>query len=387
MKAPDFAALFGALPTVLARAPGRVNLIGEHTDYSGGLVLPTAIPRHTEVQLRICEGSEVLAWSAQQSAQAPAACYRLGEEKPGRDWLDYVQGVTWALRAAAPKLRGFQLRIDSDVPVGAGLSSSAALEVAVLRGLRDAFDLALDDAQIAALAHRAETEFAGAPVGIMDPMASSLADAQSALFLDTRTRLWQKIPLPPEWAVLVIHSGITHRHASGEYRTRRAEVDAAAHAVGVGQLRELEACDLGVLERLPEPLGRRARHVVLENQRVLAAVAALRAREAERFGALLYESHASLRDLFEVSLAELDLLVGLAREEEAVFGARLTGGGFGGSVVIVARAEQGHAAGVRIAERYAQCSGRSPLLVAPCAGPSPASAGRRVVPALREPPA
>jgi galactokinase len=361
---PSFVELFGAAPAVRARAPGRVNLIGEHTDYNGGFVLPMAIPQETRVELSPREDRTVRAFSADLPARG-VETYALGAEARGGGWLDYVQGVTDVLRRDGHALRGFDLRIASAVPVGSGLSSSAALEVGLLRALRTAFGLALDDVRLALAGQRAEAEFVGAPVGVMDQMASSLADARSALFLDTRSLAHERLPLPDSVEVVVISSGVSHSHAGGDYRVRRAECERAAGLLGVPQLRDLPADDLSRAAALPEPLGRRVRHVVEENARVLAAVAALRAGDAARLGVLFDASHASQRDLYEVSVPEIDLLVELARAEEAVLGARLTGGGFGGSIVALARA--GAASGVarRVADAYARRAGRSPAVLVP----------------------
>jgi galactokinase len=341
----SFSALFGQAAAVRAAAPGRVNLIGEHTDYQGGFVLPAAIPQRTTVDLRPRADEVVRIWSAEDPTRAPGrppspeevATYRLGEERPVHGWLDYVQGVTWAARAAGHPIRGFDARLSSQVPLGSGLSSSAALQVGLLRALREAFELPLDDVQLALVAHRAETEFVGAPVGVMDQMASSLADTTSALFLDTRSLAWEKVPLSGSLRLLVIDSGIAHSHATGGYRARRAVAEAAAAELGVALLRDVDPADLPRVEALPEPLGRRARHIVTENARVLAAVAAMRAGDDGRLGALLDESHASLRDDYQVTVPQLDLLVEIARETPTVIGARMTGGGFGGAIVALAR--------------------------------------------------
>ncbi len=360
----SFADLFGGEPRVRADAPGRVNLIGEHTDYNGGFVLPLAIPQRTRVELAPRAEPRVRAWSADVK-EAEIEEYRLGEEKPGRDWLDYVQGVTQVLRKEGYALGGFDLRIESDVPLGSGLSSSAALEVSLLRALRQAFGLDLDDVRLALAGQKAENDFVGAPVGVMDPMAASLADEKTALFLDTRSLRYEKVPLPVEAELLVIDSGVSHRHSTSGYRTRRQECERAAELLGVPQLRDLEIEDLGRLSSLPEPLDRRARHVVTENARVHAAVAALRDRDLPRLGQLLYASHASLRDDFAVSTPEIDRLVELAREEPDLFGARITGGGFGGSIVAVARQGTGRQAGERIAARYGENGKRGGTVLVP----------------------
>jgi galactokinase len=360
----SFSDLFGREPQVRADAPGRVNLIGEHTDYSGGFVLPLAIPQRTRVELAPRAEPLVRAWSA--NVQEPAIEeYRLGGEEPGHGWLDYVQGITEVLRKEGHTLQGFDLRIESDVPLGGGLSSSAALEVSLLRALREAFGLDLDDVRIALAGQKAENDFVGAPVGVMDQMASSLADEKTALFLDTRSLQYEKIPLPAEAELVVIDSGISHSHSAGEYRTRRRECERAAEILGVPQLRDLNTQDLWRLPALPEPLDRRARHVITENARVRSAVSALRDRDLPRLGKLLYASHDSLRDDFEVSIPEIDRLVELASEEPEIYGARITGGGFGGSIVALARKGTGRKAGERIAARYGEDGKRKGTVLVP----------------------
>ena len=333
----DFAHLFGRAPELAADAPGRVNLIGEHTDYNGGFVLPVAIPQRTRVELARREDQTVRAWSAQASGdKVEPETFELGRETPGRGWLDYVQGVTRELAKAGFEIGGCDLRIDSRVPLGSGLSSSAALEVAVLRALRQAFSLQLDDVRLALLGQKAENDFVGAPVGVMDQMAASLADPETALFLDTRNLRCERVPLPAAAELAVIDSGIAHRHTGGGYRERRRECEEAAERLGVGQLRELYATDLPRIAELPAPLNRRARHVVTENGRVLAAVQALRRGDLPLLGKLLDAGHRSLAEDFEVSLPEIDLLAKFARQQEGVYGARLTGGGFGGAIVVLA---------------------------------------------------
>jgi galactokinase len=336
---PEFAVVFGREPVVTTSAHGRVNVIGEHTDYNGGYVLPTAIPQHAVVELapradeRVRVVSDVGSDAAAPRAGAPAIReYRLGAETPVHDWLDYVQGCTHALRGAGHALGGFDTAIASTVPIGAGVSSSAALEVSLLRALRRAFGLVLDDVALALVGHRAEHDFVGARVGVMDQMAASLADQTTALFLDTRSLAYERVPIPDAAELLVIDSGVAHAHASGGYNTRRAECERACALLGVTQLRDLALDDLPRVMRLPEPLGRRARHVVTENARVLAAVEALRHADLPALGALLDASHASLRDDYEVSCEELDVATATARSHGAL-GARMTGGGFGGCAI------------------------------------------------------
>jgi galactokinase len=347
-----FQALFGRAPTVTAVAPGRVNLIGEHTDYNGGFVLPIAIAQRTTVQLAPRTDRQAQVWSAHAPADG-VRTYTIGRERRGSDWLDYVQGVTYALTSGGHPVGGFEAHIESTVRAGSGLSSSAALEIALLRALDEAFALGLDAVAMARAGQRAENDFVGAPVGIMDQMACALADQAHALFLDTRTLAWQRVALPAHVEVAVIDSGVKHHHVSGGYRRRRAECEEAAARLGVRALRDVGLDELPRLRGLPPPLDRRARHVVTENARVLDAVAALRAGDAVRVGALFAASHASMRDDFEISIDEIDLIVRLAGREPDVYGARLTGGGFGGAVVVLARRSTAAACVERIARSYA----------------------------------
>jgi galactokinase len=238
--------------------------------------------------------------------------------------------------------------------VGSGLSSSAALEVSMLRALRSAFGLHIDDVTIAKLGRAAETDFVGAPVGIMDQMASSLADASNALFLDTRSLEYERVPLPPTVEIAVIDSGIAHDHAAGDYRTRRAECDRAAALLGLRELRDFDEAARTV--DLPPPLDRRTRHVLGENARVLEAVDCMHRGDDVRLGELLDASHASLRDDFEVSTPDVDRLVSIAQAHEDVLGARMTGGGFGGAIVALVRKGRGRRAADDIVRAYGQGS-------------------------------
>jgi galactokinase len=340
-----FADLYGRSPSAHGEAPGRVNLIGEHTDYNGGFVLPAAIPRRTTVDLAPREDRLVRVWSAQFPDADPVE-YRLGEERRRGDWVDYVQGLTWVLASDGLRV-GFDARLASTVPLGSGLSSSAALEIALGRALRAALDLRLDDVTLAVRGRRVETDFVGAPIGIMDQMACSLADTTSALFLDTRSLMYSRVPLPPASALIVIDSGVTHSHAGGEYTVRRAECGRAAALLDVTELRDVAVDDLDRVNALPEPFNRRARHVVTENARVLDTVRALEACDLSAAGRLFLESHTSMRDDFQISIPQIDALVEIARKVDGVYGVRLTGGGFGGSVVALAdRAKAAEAARV-----------------------------------------
>jgi galactokinase len=348
---------------VRAHAPGRVNLIGEHTDYHDGFVLPCAVPQRTEAALQVRDDLTVRAWSAQMGAEP--ITYDLGGETRGAGWADYIQGLTWVLRELGHHFSGFDLHLRSDVPVGSGLSSSAALEVSTLRALREAFQLSLDDVALARAGQRAEVEFVGAPVGIMDQMASSLASQREALFLDTRTLHFERIPLPAALELVVINSGITHQHAGGDYVTRRRESEEAARLLGVMRLRDAGPDALERLAALPPVLARRARHVITENGRVHAARAALLSGDLPVLGRLFSESHASMRDDYEISVVEIDILVRLAEARPEVFGARLTGGGFGGSIVVAAAAGSGASVAADVIADYSRQTGRTSTILLP----------------------
>jgi galactokinase len=346
-----------------AEAHGRVNIIGEHTDYHEGFVLPTIIPQVTRVKLTVRRDQRVCATSAKVTS-VPAV-YEAGAERPGRGWLDYVQGVTAMLARAGHRVPGFDLHIESDIPVGAGLSSSAALTVSLLRGLRTLLKIAFDDVTLAKIARSAETDFVGAPVGIMDQMACSLGRDGEALFLDTRTLATESVALPASFELSVIDSGIEHRHAGGSYVTRRHESFEAAARLGVRFLRDFGLSDLHCLAGLPPLLARRARHVVTENERVRAAVVALRAGDAERLGDLINESHRSLSNDYEVSTPDVDLLVSIAQQHQAVYGARMTGGGFGGAIVFLAQPGARRDAAADICRIYAKRSRREAVVLIP----------------------
>ena len=365
ITAGHFRSLFGAEPLAVSTACGRVNLIGEHTDYSGGFVLPTLIPQATTAALAPTSGRRVRVWSRELSGGPTLREFRLGSEESGEGWLDYVQGVTVALRQAGFEIGGFDLALASDVPLGSGLSSSAALEVSLLRALRRLYALDFDDVRLAKIGRAAETDFVGAPIGIMDQMASSLAGHHEALFIDTRTLDTIHVPLPPGTELVVINSGVAHHHAHGDYRTRRAECERASALLGVAELRDVTAGDADRIAALPAPLDRRVRHVVTENQRVLDAVEAMRAGDAAALGALFSASHASERDDYECSVPEVDLLVAIAEREPDVYGARLTGGGFGGSIVALVREGRGAAVAAGVAAAYASESGQQPSILVP----------------------
>jgi galactokinase len=313
---------------VLADAPGRVNLLGEHTDYNDGFVLPVAIAQRTRVALRPNGGRE-FTLRAQSLNQSVRFSF---DAPPGEHFASYVYGCLALLRADGVDVPGLDIVVDSEVPMGVGLSSSAALEVATLRALRQLLRLEMDDVKVAQLAQRAEVEYAGVRCGIMDQMASSLAATDRALLLDTRTLERRDVPLPPDSAVLVLDSGVARTLAASGYNERRTQCEEAAAKLGVASLRDVQR--QSELEGLPDVLKRRARHVFTENARVLHAA---RAPLAPDFGQLMNASHASLRDDYEVSIPPLDALVQLLQDHPGVHGARLTGAGFGGACVALCR--------------------------------------------------
>ncbi len=360
-----FHKLYGSMPACMTEAPGRVNLIGEHTDYNGGFVLPTLIPQKTLVHLSPRTDRKVHLATMDRDGSIRRFHYYLGEETAQDGWGDYVQGLTWLWAREGQPIQGFDALISSHVPMGAGLSSSAALLVAFSRALRQAFSLDLDDVQIALLCQRVENEFVGARVGIMDQMAISLGDHNHALFLDTRDLSSRRIPLPwDKMDLFVINSGVRHRlMEGGGYNSRRSECEEATHLLNVKQLRDIEAPHR--LTGLPDLYQKRARHVVTENQRVLDAVQALESGDMKRLGQLMRESHASMRDDYEVSVPEVDILVEEALREPQVYGARLTGGGFGGSIVGICEPKQALAVASGIVERASQRFDETPTILVP----------------------
>jgi galactokinase len=347
---------FGAAPEARAEAPGRVNLIGEHTDYHQGFVLPIVLSQRTAVHARRTHDGHVRVLSTTMGPSVRQ--YEIGTERPTGDWIDYVQGVTWVLGRWGYRAPGVDLLIESTLPVGAGVSSSAALLISLLRALRTAFAWPYEDGTAARFAHEAETRFVGAAVGFMDQMACSLGRPGMALFLDTRSLEIEYVPIPDTVEFAVIDSGITHRNIGGAYAERRRESFEAAAALGVRYLRDVGVGDLERIDRLPPLLRRRARHVVTENARVLAAVDALKTGDAARLGELFSASHASMRDDYQTSIPDIDTLVALAEADADVFGARMTGGGFGGAIVVATQPGAAAKVAARALEAY-RVGGRS----------------------------
>jgi len=342
------------MSALVASAPGRVNLIGEHTDYNGGLCLPVALPQRTTISLVPRTDRVLRLTSVQQEVDWEGSV----EDRPD-GWAAYVAGVVAVLRETGYDVPGFDASIDSDVPVGAGLSSSAALECAVATAVAELLELDLSDRaerrRLATSCIRAETEYVGAPTGGMDQTIAMLAQPGHALLLDFADSSAIPVELPLETAglvLLVIDTRVRHTLTDGSYGDRRGECAAAAEALGRASLRDVS---LEAVEDLPDPvLRKRARHVVTENLRVLSSVGAIGDRDWEALAAVLAASHASMRDDFEISCTELDLAVETAAASGAL-GARMTGGGFGGSAV--ALVPQDAVEGVRSAVTDAFSSG------------------------------
>ena len=338
---------FGGHAPRLAEAPGRVNLIGEHTDYNDGFVLPMGIERHAAVAFRPRNDARLRAASVafdetrevDLGALAPAG---------GNTWFDYVGGVAWALRESGRAVRGADLAVAGDVPIGAGLSSSAALEVAVARALCAASDLPWDAVEMARLCQRAENVYVGMNCGVMDQFAASASSAGHALLLDCRSLKTEAVLLPAGAAVVVMDTGVRRSLARSAYNDRRRSCEEVVAALRLASpdVRALRDVTPVLLEsersRIDPVAFKRAAHVVVENFRPVQMAAALRAGDLATAGRLMNESHASLRDLYEVSCAELDAMVEIAREQAGCLGARMTGAGFGGCAVALvesARAE------------------------------------------------
>ena len=364
----SFAAAFDARPQAVVRAPGRVNLIGEHTDYNDGFVLPCAINYETLVAGRLRDDQRVRVVAADYGNAIDE--FRLDAPiTPRTDlpWADYVRGVVKMLLEHGLPLRGADLAIAGDVPQGAGLSSSASLEVAVgqafktLQGLAD-----LSPTDLALLAQRAENEFVGCQCGVMDQLVAACGQAGHAVLIDCRSLQVRAVKLPADAAVMVVHSRVSRGLVDSEYNSRCAQCEAVSRFFGVKALRDLSLDTLVAQSNELDPLLRRARHVVTENQRTLAAADALASGDLRRMGVLMAQSHASMRDDFEITVPAIDQLVSIAQRaigDEG--GARMTGGGFGGCIVaLLPRARVGVVRDA-IATQYRAPSGE-PAIVYVC---------------------
>jgi len=368
LLAARFREMFGTNPRIF-RAPGRVNLIGEHTDYNDGFVMPAAIGFYTWVAAGKREDRVLEAYSDHFDEKITLPLDGL-EGAPRKHWSDFIRGIAATLHRAGYKLSGANLVVHGEVPLGAGLSSSASLEVATALALTDVSAVALPREELAKLCQAAEHEYVGTRCGIMDQFTATFGAAGNALMLDCRSLEYQLLPLPSDLRLVVCNSMVKHEHASGEYNRRRADCETgvkllAQYLPGIRALRDVEVADLAKYgELLPETIFRRCRHVITENRRVLNAAKALETHDAEGVGKLMLASHDSLRDDYEVSCRELDLLVDLALAIPGVYGARMTGGGFGGCTVNLVRGDRATAFEAHIAEKYQQTTGIAPDIYA-----------------------
>ncbi|MGO1974226.1 MAG: galactokinase [Propionibacteriaceae bacterium] len=353
--AEEFTARHGRPPTGVWGAPGRVNLIGEHTDYNDGFVFPFALPQRVLVAAAPAPEPAV-GWTVASVNTGDSASFAAADLRPPMPgWSAYVAGVVWALREAGHSVAAADLVLVSDVPIGAGLSSSAALECAVLAALVDLNGLEIAPLDRAKLARRCENEFVGAPTGLMDQAASTLCTAGHGLLLDCRTLATEQVPLDPATAgleILVVDTGTAHALVDSEYADRRRSCEAAADQLGVPALRDVDDVDRALSRLDDEMLRRRVRHVVTENARVRRTVEALAADDWSAVAVLLDSSHASMRDDFEITVPPIDVAVEAAKEAGAL-GSRMTGGGFGGCIIALVPTGSGDRIAAHIGRRFA----------------------------------
>ena len=357
-----FTDMFGCEAAGAVRAPGRVNLIGEHTDYNDGFVLPIAIERETVAAYAPREDRTVRVASLQQ--EGLGASFSLDEPiEPGEPkWANYPRGVAAGLAARGEGLVGCDILFDSTVPIGGGLSSSASLELATAFAMLAAAEVTVDDYELALICQKAEHDYAGTPCGIMDQAISVMGQAGRALLLDCRDGSVRQVRFDdPGVSVLVADTQVKHDLTDGGYAARRDQCYAAAARLGVTMLRDADEAMIAAARADGTLAGKelmRARHVVGEITRTLDAVEAMEAGDYGTFGELMYGSHASLRDDYEVSCEELDAIVAVARGCDGVYGARMTGGGFGGCAIVLARTESADAVAAAVADGFAERYGR-----------------------------
>ncbi len=353
-----FRTLHAGPPDLLVRAPGRVNLIGEHTDYNDGFVLPMAIDRDLWIALRSRSDREVRA----HSLDFGPGTFSLDELTPSEEgWIEYVKGAAWVLSAqGGPGLSGWDGVVGGDIPIGAGLSSSAAVEMAALRAFSELSDLPWDAKQAALMGQRVENEWIGVSSGIMDQLVIGLGSMGHAVLIDCRTLEVRAVPIPRGLSLVVLDTGTRRGLVGSAYNERRQQCETAARALGARALRDVDGSMLESAEGLDPTVRKRARHVVSENERALEAAKALGSGDLIRLGRLMNESHTSLRDDFLVSTEALDVITDLARRQPGCFGARMTGAGFGGCAV--AAVETSRAAGLaeRVSALYREALGLEP---------------------------
>ena len=357
---------FHGPPPIIVRAPGRVNLIGEHTDYNEGFVLPLAIDRAVWIALRPRRDRQILVHSRDFHDTLTFSLDRI--ERTNVGWAEYVKGVAWVLQEEGFTLRGWEGVMAGDVPVGAGLSSSAALELAVARAFAAVSDLPWDTAQMAKLGQRAENEWVGVRCGIMDQMISAAGRAGHALLIDCRSLRTEAVPFPSGTTVVVLDTATRRGLVDSAYNERRKQCETAARAFGVTALRDVSVPRFEAeADRLDETTRRRAHHVVTENERTVQAAAAMRQGDALKLGQLMNASHVSLRDDFAVSSRELDIMVECGRKHPACLGIRMTGAGFGGCAVALLHRDQAESFTSHVAASYQSATGIKPIVYICCA--------------------
>jgi galactokinase len=349
---------------IVVRAPGRVNLIGEHTDYNGGFVLPFAIDMDVRMALLPTDAARIRIARSDNGSIATIGLDPL--PAPGDAWHDYIAGTAWAMHTAGQPIRGFDALLHSTLPIGSGLSSSAALEVVTAWALTAPAGPAVSPLEVAQFAQRAENEHVGVMCGLMDQFASACGVADHALLFDCRSTEWRPVPVPDDVALVVIHSGVSHGHADNEYNDRRAACErvvavVAADDADVTLLRDIDMERLDAYrDRLSEVDYDRAYHVITENQRVLDAVAALRAGDHASLGELMAGSQASMRDQYAITGPEIDELVALTVASPGVIGSRMTGGGFGGCTISLVWPDAVDALRERVEREYPARTGATP---------------------------
>ncbi len=359
--AREFLRCFGQEPVWVVRAPGRVNLIGEHTDYNEGFVLPLAIDRAIWIGLRPRQDRTVAVYSVDFQQQKEFSLEGLQPSQDG--WLEYLKGVAWVLGEAGYRLTGWEGVLMGDVPQGAGLSSSAALEMATARAFAAVSEIAWDPVRMALLSQKAENQWVGVQCGIMDQLVSSAAQAGHALLIDCRSLHTKPTPLPEGTAVVVLDTGTRRGLVDSAYNQRRQQCETAAKTLGVRALRDVTLQQLeAAAGRLDPVTFRRARHVATENARTLEAAEAMRRGDKHRLGQLMDASHQSLRDDYEVSSEALNRMVELARAHPACYGARMTGAGFGGCAVALVDAAGAEDFVRTVGPAYQQATGHQPAL-------------------------
>ncbi len=357
-----FRETFGEEPAFLVRAPGRVNLIGEHTDYNDGFVFPLAIDRAAYIALCPRRDNRVRVISLDMADEGEFALGALPQSAETR-WIDYIIGVAWALQRGGYPLQGWEGALAGDVPIGSGLSSSAALELAAARAFYCVSDFAWDAAQMAKIGRAAENEWLGIQTGIMDQMISAAGIEGRALLIDCRSLETAPAPLPDGTAIVILDTGTRRGLVDSAYNERRAQCEAAAAQFGLAALRDIGLAAFQQREsELDDIIRRRARHVISENERTLQARDAMLAGDAARLGELMIASHISLRDDFEVSSPALDAIVDCANAEASCYGARMTGAGFGGCAVALVQAAHAEAFVQRVAVAYQAATGNTPAL-------------------------